>query len=243
MMRVSFLPGLAAAGLLLLAAPPAARAQRVLLHATPDTDSMEVRRGPNRAVFRHFYLGYAPVVGEAAGPGAELRYGTSGEFFVGLRHKFRLSQTLALGTDVRYARLVYQLRQNSQKVLPTPAQHHSESLSLPQLQLEPYVRLNAGRRGNVIGRYVDLTAWGGWLTGTTHRYEDRPGNGGAARTQVVTRGLPYVNRWAYGLGGRLGSGRYAAVARYRLSSAFAGAARQRYPELPRWTVGLELGLF
>lgn len=242
MMRLSLSLGLLA-GTLVLTSSPAARAQRVLLHATPATDSMEVRRGPNRAVFRHLYLGYAPVVGRAAGPGADLRYGSSGEFLLGLRHKFRLSQTLALGIDARYVRLVYQLRQNDQKILPTPTQHHSESLALPQLQLEPYVRLNVGRRGNVVGRYLDLAAWGGWVTSTAHRYEDRPGSSGAARTQVVNRGLPYLNRWPYGLGGRLGSGRYAAVARYRLSDAFTGEARQRYPELPRWVLGLELGLF
>ncbi|UYZ64237.1 hypothetical protein [Hymenobacter weizhouensis] len=227
-------------GTLLLAAGPA-RAQRVLLRATPATDSMEVRRGPNRAVFRHFYLGYAPVAGAASGPGADLRYGVSADFFVGLRHKFRLSPALAVGVDARYAWLTYRLRQNGRKVLPTPARHHTESLTLPQVQLEPYVRLNVGRRGNVVGRYLDLAGWAGWVTGTAHRYEDRPGPAGAARTQVVNRGLPYLNRWPYGVGTRLGSGRYAAVARYRLSPAFSAEARSRYPELPRWTVGLELG--
>jgi len=37
------------------------------------------------------------------------------------------------------------------------------------------------------------------------------------------------------------SGRYAAVARYRLSDTFTSQANPAFPELPRWTVGLEIG--
>jgi hypothetical protein len=43
------------------------------------------------------------------------------------------------------------------------------------------------------------------------------------------------------VGARLGTGRYAAVARYRLSDTFRTDAPAEFPELPRWTVGLEIG--
>ena len=58
---------------------------------------------------------------------------------------------------------------------------------------------------------------------------------------TTERGLPYLRRWSYGLGLRLGAGRYAAVARYRLSNTFRPPDQARYPELPRWTIGLEVG--
>ncbi|GAB2783335.1 hypothetical protein HNQ93_002291 [Hymenobacter luteus] len=235
------LAGAGLAGMLLLA--PEARAQRVLLRADPSADSVRARYGPNRAVYRHLYLGYAPVVGRPEGAGADLRYFKSAEFFVGLRHKFRLSQSVATGVDVRYARLAYHLQQNSRKLLPTPALHHAESVVLSQLQLEPYLRLNFGRRGNVIGHYLDVSGWGGWALGTSHHYEDRPGTGGGKRTVVVERNLSYLHRWPVGVGARLGSGRYAATARYRLSRTFTAQANPAYAELPRWVVGLELGLF
>lgn len=230
-------------GALSLLSPGAAQAQRVVLRAEPAADSVQVRYGPNRAIFRHLYLGYTPVVGRPQGPGADLRYLRSAELFLGLRHKYRLSGGLAAGFDVRYARLAYHLRQTSGKLLPSPARHHTESLVLSQLQLEPYLRVHLGRRGNVIGRYLDLGGWGGYALGTSHHYEDRPGTGGGKRTVVVERNLGYMQRWSYGLSSRLGSGRYAATARYRLSDTFSREVNPAYPELPRWVVGLELGLF
>ncbi|WP_375435510.1 hypothetical protein [uncultured Hymenobacter sp.] len=238
---MSFLKNLAAALWLMLPvlAGGPAHAQRVLLHAEVANDTVYTSFGPNRAFFNHLYLGYLPVIGRAAA-GAKLHYGNSAELMLGLRNKFRLSEPLSVGVDLRFVRLVYVLDQTSQKLLPTPALHHRESLVAAQWQLEGFVRLNVGQRGNVLGRYLDLTGWGGWVMSTAHRYEDRPGTG-AKKVQVVERGLPYLERWPYGVGARLGSGRCAAVARYRLSDTFTSSYRTSYPELPRWTVGVELG--
>ncbi|UOR07090.1 hypothetical protein MUN82_08310 [Hymenobacter aerilatus] len=232
--RIALVGGLLAGWL------PAARAQRVLLRANVANDTTYENYGPNRAFYNHFYLGYAAVVGPSAGTGAEVEYGRSAELFLGLRNKWRLSQTLALGADLRYSRLAYYLRQNDQKVLPTPAQHHREYLALHQAQAEGFVRINYGRRGNAIGRYVDVGGWGGWVMGSTHFYEDRPGPNGARRQRVSVRGLEYVRRWSYGVGARAGIGRFALVGRYRLADTFTPSTQAYYPELPRWTLGLEL---
>ncbi|WP_324670795.1 hypothetical protein [Hymenobacter sp. GOD-10R] len=225
-----------------LQSAPAAYAQRVLLRADVAQDTLSTRSGPNRTYFSHLYLGYAVVVGQASGPGADLLFGRSGEMQVGLRNKVRVNQALALGLDVRYARLGYYLRQNDRKTVPTPARYEREHLSLSQLQGEALVRLSAGRRGNAIGRYVDLLGWGGWVMGSSHYYLESA-TATAKKRQVTERGLNYVQRWPYGTGVRLGAGRYAITGRYRLSSTFAGAAQSHYPELPRWTIGLELGWF
>ncbi|MBC6607973.1 hypothetical protein H8B13_14195 [Hymenobacter sp. BT188] len=223
---------------------PAAQAQSVLLRGNVAADTLRSDTGPNRTFFSHFYLGYAAVVGKFDGPGAELRYGRSGEMFVGMRQKYRLSQTAAVGLDLRYARLVYHLAQNDQKFLPTPDQHQRETIALPQAQAEVYGRLNIGRRGNVVGRYLDLTGWGGWIISSAHHYVDKPGPNGAGLIEVTERKLNYINRWSYGVGARLGSGRYAVVTRYRLADSFKDLAdAPRYPEFPRLVIGLELGLF
>lgn len=223
---------------------PAVRAQGVLLRGNVAADTLRPNTGPNRAFFSHLYLGYAAVVGQFEGPGAALRYGRSGELVVGMRQKFRLSQTAAAGLDLRYARLVYHLVQNDQKILPTPDQHQKESFVLPQAQAEVYGRLNIGQRGNVVGRYLDLTGWGGWIISSAHRYTDKPGPNGAGRVDVTERQLNYIHRWSYGVGARLGSGRYALVARYRLADSFKKLAdATRYPEFPRLVLGLELGVF
>lgn len=235
----------ATAALLLAAAGagPAAHAQRVLFRADPATDSMQVSYGPNRKFYQHLFMGYTPVAGSPAGPGAALRPFKSAELVIGVRSKFRLTRTVSTGFDVQYARLVYALEQNSRKQLPNPQLHEQESLVLSQVQVQPFVRMGFGRRGNVIGHYLDLSGWGGWVMATSHRTEDQPGTGGSARTVVVEHGLGYLRRWPFGVGARLGAGRYAATARYRLSDTFTAAADPAYVELPRWLVGLELGLF
>ncbi|TGE28769.1 hypothetical protein [Hymenobacter metallicola] len=231
--------GLLVVGTLLTAAGPVG-AQRILLQENPAVDTVKSVFGPNRAFYNHFYLGYGFVAGKPAAAGAELRYPASGELVLGLRNKFRLSQGLALGLDLRYARVAYHLAQKAQKLVPNAAQHHREYLATPQAQLEGFARLNYGRRGNVIGRYVDVGGWGGWVISTAHHYEDRPGNG-AKRITVTEHGLSYLRRWSYGVGLRAGSSRYALTGRYRLSDVFTAEVQPQYPELPRWVVGLELG--
>jgi hypothetical protein len=229
---------LAAAGL----CPAYGYAQRVLLQSTAAKDTIYENYGPNRAFFNHLYFSYLPVVGAAAGAGAPLRYGSSAELAVGVRNKFRLSEPLSTGFDLRFVRRTYDLAQQAGKVLPTSALHHRESLATSEAHIEAFVRLNAGTRGNVIGRYLDLNGWGGWALSTAHRTEDRPGSG-AKKVRTAETGLPYLRRWPYGVGARLGTGRYAAVVRYRLSDTFRTDAPAEFPELPRWTVGLEIGWF
>ncbi|UYZ60363.1 hypothetical protein [Hymenobacter latericus] len=224
------------------AALPAA-AQRPLLSTDVAADTVRQRFGPNRQLFRHVYVGYGFVLGQPKQSGAELRSGASAELSLGLRQKHRLAEHLAVGFDVRYARLQYSLAQNDAKVLPTPELHYREALVVQRADLEAWLRLNLGRRGNILGRYIDVGAWGGRVIGTSHRTEDRPNTNSARRVSVVEHGLPYLQKWSYGLAGRVGANRYAAVVRYRLSDTFRGERAALYPELPPWQLGLEIGLF
>ncbi|GAA4387067.1 hypothetical protein [Hymenobacter koreensis] len=228
------------AGTVLWLSGTPAVAQTVLLNGNVAADTARQTFGPNRRLFRHLYVGYTAVIGPSP-DGAPVRYGVSGTVLVGLRHKLRLTQSLAVGADVRYARHTYALRQTQQKVLPSAALHHRESLVWQRAESEVWLRLNAGRRGNAIGNYLDVAGWGGWVMGTAHHTDDRPGSGPARRVLTTERGLRYLNRWAYGAGARLGAGRYAVQTRYRFSDVFA--SNSLYPELPRWEAGLEIGLF
>ena len=228
-------------GLLL---PRRAAAQQVLMQAEVAPDTLRADFGPNRRYFGHVFGGVGVVAGPAGGAGAALRYGRpSTELELGARLKRRYSQTLALTLAGRYALLRYGLAQTSQKTVPSPTRHQSESLHLHQLQLEAGLRLNAGRRGNVVGRYLDLLAWGGRVVGSRHVTEDAPAAGsGVAATTTIGRGPRYLARWPAGVGLRLGSGQLALTGRYRLSPAFRGDGAG-WPELPRGTVGLEFGWF
>jgi len=225
----------------ILCGPQAARAQQVLVQANVADDTTKTEFGPNRRYFGHLYVGYGLVAGPA-GAGAGVRYGLpSSELRVGSRLKFRLTQALALNLDLGYAYRRYELRQDGQKTVPTPVLHRRESLGVHQLYAEAGLRLNAGRRGNTVGSYLDLLAGGGWAVGTSHATDDEPGPG-INSVETTERGLPYLRRWAGGAGVRLGIDRYALVGRYRLTPAFE-PGYAAWPELPRWVLGFELGLF
>ncbi|WP_460503844.1 hypothetical protein, partial [Hymenobacter agri] len=86
-----------------------------------------------------------------------------------------------------------------------------------------------------------LLAGGSWAASTRHTTEDAPAPG-IGSVETTEYGLPYLRRFAGSTGVRLGFDRYALTARYRLSPAFASGSAA-WPELPRWVVGVEVGLF
>ena len=228
------------AGLLLAAPGRPAQAQQVLVHANVADDTVKTTFGPNRRYFGHFYTSYCLVSG-AAETGAAVRYGpSSSEIRTGARLKRRFNQVLAVNLDLGYAYLVNALVQSPQKTLPSAVQHRSESLRQHQLYSDLGVRLNVGRRGNYVGRYLDLLGGVSRNAATAHRTEDDPAPG-IGSVETTERGLPYLRPWTFGAGARLGIDRYALTGRYRLTSAFQ--PQYGYAELPRWLLGLEIGLF
>jgi hypothetical protein len=225
-------------------AGPAARAQQVLLQTDVARDTLRPRTGPNRRYFGHLYVGYGLVVG-GSGPGLPLRHGWgSSELQLGGRLKRRFTDHLALTADLRYAYLRYALAQDEgPKTPPFSTLHDTETLSYHQLQGELGLRLNAGLRprGNVLGTYLDLLAYGGPAFATNHTTLDEPA--GQGRLEVTRHEPPYLRRWLGGAGLRLGRGPLAIVGRYRLSEALRPAEGTTLPQPPRWTVGIEIGWF
>lgn len=214
-----------------------ARAQQVLLQTNVATDTLAPRTGPNRPWFGHTYVGYGLAAGRSA-LGVKYGFGSS-ETLVGGRLKRRLTGNLALCADLRYAFLRYQLDPDQAHPAPflsDPEAH--QHLSYHQIQSELSLRLNVGRRGNVVGRYADLLAYGGWAFSASNAAE-LPAPGGGQR-ELVEYAPPYLARWLGGVGLRLGSNSLALVGRYRLSNALRGPG---LPEPPRVTVGLEIGWF
>ncbi|MVN75570.1 hypothetical protein GO988_04450 [Hymenobacter sp. HMF4947] len=224
---------------LLAALAPAARAQQVLLQTDVANDTVPARTGPNRRYFGHFYAGNALALGA---DGLGIKHGfSSSELQLGGRLKRRLGPALALNADLRYAYLRYTLATGDARPAPFALPHDTETLSYHQLQGEASLRFNPGRRGNVVGRYVDLLAYGGRALAAIHATDDPSPNGG--RLEVIDHEPRYLARWQGGVGARVGSNALALVGRYRLSDALRPAGPAALPEPPRWVLGLEIGWF
>lgn len=221
---------------LLVAAAPAARAQQVLLQTDVAHDTLPSRTGPNRRYFGHLYVGYALAAGPA---NLGVKYGfSSSEVQLGGRLKRRLGPLLALNTDLRYAYLRYGLAPDATRPAPFAGGFDTQFISYHQLQGEASLRLNpARRRGNTVGKYLDLLAYGGRALATSYATENPGATGG--RLELVAHQPDYLARWLGGVGVRLGSSSLALVGRYRLSTAVPGVGL----EPPRWQLGLEIGWF
>jgi hypothetical protein len=223
--------------LLALLLATTAQAQQVLLQADVAADTIPNRTGPNRRYFGHFYVGYTL----AAGPSAlGVKYGfPASELQLGGRLKQRLGPFFALNTDLRYAYLRYGLDTEASRPGPFGMGFDSQYFSYHQVQGEASLRLSPYlRRGNTVGRYLDLLAYGGWAFATTYATTGPGPSGG--RLEVVAHQPDYLARWLGGVGVRVGSNSLALVGRYRLSEALRGPG---LPEPPRWQLGLELGWF
>ena len=223
--------------LALLVAGSPAHAQQVLLQTDVATDTIPNRTGPNRRYFGHLYVGYTLAAGTSD---LAVKYGfPSSEFQLGGRLKRRLGSFLAFNTDLRYAYQRYGLDPEASQPDPFGTGFDSQYFSYHQVQGEASLRLSPyRRRGNTVGRYLDLLAYGGWAFATAYTRAGAGPYGG--RLEEVAHRPDYLARWQGGVGARLGSNSLALVGRYRLSDALR---RTGLPEPPRWQLGVELGWF
>jgi len=211
-------------------------AQNILLEQNVLGDSAISKFGQNRKNFRHFYFGYGIIVGPADSAGSDIKYNSSSITF-GYRYKFRLSNFYSIGYNISYTSYKYVLKQDTTKTFPNTMLHNNEKFSMSALGLGLYNRFNYGRRGNRIGKFIDIGAYADWLFGAYHFMKDKQSNGNIIETKI--RKLNYVNVFQYGVFANIGFNRYVLTAAYRLSDIFETS--YTFSELPRITVGLQIG--
>ena len=221
-----------------------ALSQEVLFEVEVDNDTVPAKFGKNLALFTHLYVGGGLVLGESDNDSAEIVVGSSNQFKIGVRHKWKITKHYAFGLDLSYDLTDFRLDQNDRKILPDSIQHDKEKINFNNLNLELYQRINFGRRGNDVGNFIDIGGYGSWAFSVKHHTWDdlSPTQSSTAESVKSTySGLKYVNAVNYGLSARIGSGRYVAYGKYRLSDMFDEDFG--YPELPRLVLGIEIGLF
>lgn len=217
-------------------------AQEILLEETVKNDTTPDKYGPNMRHFFHSWIGFGLLLGENK-MGSEIEMGKSTSFSFGFRYKRKLGNFYAIGADLNYTLSSYRIKQDSAKILPNITLHNKEHLNLYTFDLNLYNRLNFQKRGNQIGKYLDLGAYGNVAFIKTHITYDKGLVPDAGRTMVTNSNLKYTNLLNYGVSARLGINKLALYANYRLSDLFkATALNAKFPELPRITTGIQLSL-
>lgn len=212
-------------------------AQQVLLEQDATFDTIAPTRGPNRANFSHFYISYGVPISDVH-TGAEILTGKSFDFDFGYRYKRKISNFYALGFEIYYKVQDFNMKQDSGKIVPDTILHDKERLRFNNLGVGLYNRFNFGKRGDLVGNFLDIGVYGSWTYRLAHITKDELPNGNKVRTH--TRGLNYYEPINYGVIVRLGFNRYVFYGAYRLSDLFEQS--YNYPELPFISAGIQIGM-
>ncbi len=217
--------------------------QEVLMDETPDSLYTPKKWGPNRANYVHFYVAYGMAAGLPEGNAFDLKYSLSREWRFGVRYKRRICNHYAMGLDLSLSSYRYRILQNNSKQFPDSLLHEKQYLQLPTVGLEYFNRINIGRRGDRIGNYLDLGAYATYTYSPTLTFIDKlsPSFQGASEAKVELSELDYITDTQWGFKARLGINRYVLWASYRMSDWLKTTGK--HVDLPRTTVGLEIGLF
>jgi len=223
---------------LLFAFSVAAYSQEILLEQNVKADTIRPSRGPNLKNFTQGYLGvgFPLFTNEAV---TYTKPGLSTSFDFGVRYKRKVCSHFALGLDFGFNLSAYKLKQDEWKMVPDTILNDKEKFQINTAAGSAFMRINVGRRGNYIGNYLDMGAYGGWNISKKHKTTNENAEG--EKVKVLTGRLKYIESFSYGLLARVGTNRYAFTARYRLSDIFKSSYAM--PELPRLIVGIEVGLF
>lgn len=207
------------------------------------TDIMEntPKFGPNRKHYIHLYFDGKFAASPVDGDGAEIKYGYSRSFLFGIRYKHKIKGIFQIGGALEYWNDAFHLRQNDKKVLPTAALHKKETITFNNLGSELYLRFNLGKRGNRIGKFVDVGGYGSWIPAASHYIkDDNQGDTYMANSkEVYYTDLQYTNNMAYGLRFRTGYNQWVLSLGYRLSDYFDDTFDS---EMPRFSAGIQVGL-
>lgn len=215
-------------------------AQEVLLHEEVTADTIQPTFGPNYRNFLHSFMGYGVVFGGTEGPGTAIRYGNSGDFLFGVRYKYRVTNFFSWGAEAYYRSLFYSMKQDSLKTFPDMLLHDKERLTFHNLSAGLFLRFNLEKkRGNRVGNFIDLGGYGEWTFRLTHFTRNKLPDGSTVRANRT--GLDYYNALNYGALARLGFNRWIFFASWRFSDLFKSS--KNLPELPRLTVGVQVGFY
>lgn len=219
--------------------------QNVLLEEEPTKDTIIPKKGPNLKKFSLFYVGYEFVADDFSENTAKVRNGASNVVVLGFRHKRKINNFWSVGYDISMMSSTYSIKQSATKTFPSVGIHKKERIAVGGLGLQLFTRFNFDRRGNKLGKYLDIGGYANWDFSNNHFTKDKTvaaDSSNAAVINVTEQNLKYFEKYEYGVKARLGSNHIAICATYRISDLIKPDFSY-YPELPKLSVGLEIGFY
>jgi len=223
--------------LIIMAALNVAQAQTEILHVDVDTNTTESQFGPNRRHFIHTFMSLGLHTQIPAN--GNYNFPRSSYLSFGALYKLKLSNYFSTGITLSFENSSIQLAKDRPVTFPDSLRHSKETLDQFALSGSYYLRINMEKRGNSIGKYLDLGVGGLLQTGANYQYED-PLIGKEIK-EVKIRHYPMLRASNWYLYTAIGINNFALMARYRMQSFFID--RSGLPEAPPIMIGISWGFF
>ncbi len=226
------------------------QAQDLLLkQETKNVLSDENEFGPNKKKYAHSTLGVDFAVPFRQPDEVLIHGGSSFSATYGMRIKRKLNEAFSIGYDIRFNHTQYRSKRDTSAIytqvydVVAPDSLFTDKLGYLSFQLAPYFRVNFGKRGNHLGRYIDIGFRGELLASTRHVLKvEHPTDESIKSTVVKTKGLGFVRRFQYAPELRYGNAYYNIFFSYRLSDLFNEKLGNERYEMPKLSFGLAVVL-
>ena len=213
--------------------------QKQIIHQNLKQDTLKVDRGPNSRKFTHAYI----IVGGVVPDSKIINPTFSHEFGFGWLKKRKLSNAFSVGYDFAFSYRNYRIKDTSYYALPLGSTLIKERLYTRNLQLKPWFRINLGKHGNTLGKYIDLGAFGEWSFARTHYYkfENPKGTPEGVKGEYLLKKHDWFLPFNYGAMLRIGYNKWSLFGMYRVSDMFKDNIF--FKEMPRITVGVNYAIY
>jgi hypothetical protein len=212
-------------------------AQEEILEMNPAVDTIEPVKGPNRKHFVHPFMSFGLCI-DAGETGAQVKQPRVDQFSFGVRYKRRIAEHFAWGWDLAYNVNDFSLKQDVTKTTPDPILYDSQRMIFNIAQAGLFLRLNYGKRGNTLGKYIDLAGYGDAVIAHTLYTKYHLLDNSVVRSR--RSGLGYFQRLNYGAQVRFGFKKVIIYGQYRISDMFYKP--ENLAELPRIIAGIQFSL-
>ena len=211
--------------------------QTPVLSEEVDLNKEVPKYGQNRKNYGHFYASLGTAIGKSEGTLLEVNSWKSSYFDLGYRYKLRLFEYNAVGFQLYYNYYSYRLEYETGIGSPIIV-HDKDKIRTSNFGLGIYDRINFGKRGDHLGKYLDLGAYGEIALSRIHYYKQKQSNGEVLKAELSK--LNALEKLNYGVFANFGFNKFVIFGKYRLSDMITDI--DKYDEMPRLVVGLQVGM-
>lgn len=218
-------------------------AQEYIMRQFPKIDTIPKTEGPNRKDYYAAFYSFGYLFGPTDSSASDIRWSKSFWFSMGGRYKNKRSEFFNTGVDYSVDVFNYRIAQTDKKRFADSIIHHKEKFVQFSMSLSYFFRFNLTKRGNHLGKYIDLFAIGTWSPFNRYVVYDKISGDNAAKLEksVFTK-LQFVEKLNYKVGIRYGISFFQIMAFYRPGNLFKRTADFPYAELPRFGAGIMLDI-